>query len=246
MSAPFDASRHKLDNAASHIETAGQLVTEYQLAFPMTTVRVEMDQAVYPGIVGMKFVPSAPVPVKIPLAVGDAIHNMRSALDILAVEAVSLSGGNPKNVYFPFATDEDNLDDRIKSKNFHRASAEAIDLLKSFKPHSAGNELLRAIHDLDITDKHHLMIPTAEGAIIPYVKIGTNSFSNLKVSSSIADIAYPKSVTPIIVGHAECQIIFDPDGPIRHADVVPSLREMLQLCQSIVEAFAALFGAVEE
>src|SRR5918912_3111054 len=54
------------------------------------------------------------LPPEIPLTLGDAIHNMRTALDLLANDLVRLNGRSANGAYFPFSKDNDKLDDRIK------------------------------------------------------------------------------------------------------------------------------------
>ena len=47
---------------------------------------------------------------EIACCVGDAVHNLRSALDLLACEVVELSpGGNSNGVHFPFSPTEECL-----------------------------------------------------------------------------------------------------------------------------------------
>lgn len=67
-------------------------------------------------------------PPHIPLILGDAIHNLRTALDLLACDVVRQNNASAKGVYFPFAHDENGLETQIKEKKFHRASPEAIEL----------------------------------------------------------------------------------------------------------------------
>ena len=75
------------------------------------------------------------LPRKTGSILGDVVHNLRSSLDLLAVELVSINGGNVRNVYFPFASSEGELEDMIKRKNFHRAGSEAVETIKNIKPY---------------------------------------------------------------------------------------------------------------
>ncbi len=108
----------------------------------------------------MSGLPLAAVPGDPEAVIGDCTHNLRAALDLMACDLVRAAGGNDKHVYFPFAHQEADLEKMIKEKNFDRAGDDAVTLLKSFKPHRGGDELLRAMHDLDIEDKHKALIIT--------------------------------------------------------------------------------------
>src|SRR4051794_8992852 len=46
--------------------------------------------------------------------IGDAIHNLRAALDMMACELARQNGKSDKGVYFPISDTEPGLDDRIK------------------------------------------------------------------------------------------------------------------------------------
>ena len=105
-----------------------------------------------------------PVPTELATIIGDAIHNLRSTLDILASDVVRLNGQSNQGVYFPFAQRAADLDRQIKDKKFNRAHPDAVKLLRSFKPYPEGNKLLRALHELDIQDKHQALIPCAHAA----------------------------------------------------------------------------------
>ena len=168
-SSPFSASQAKLRNAKRHIETTVKLIAEYQKNNPMRWNNVA---AVGSGEKAIRFEVSAELPEDVILSAGDAIHNLRSCLDIAAVDAVRLSGGNTNNVYFPFADQEDNLETAIKKKNFHRAEQSFSKVVRSLKPFKGGNKMLRGIHDLDIMDKHIVLIATSHMAQIPFLKVG--------------------------------------------------------------------------
>ena len=94
------------------------------------------------------------IPEEAQVITGDIIHNMRASLDLLACEASRITSGTDKGVYFPFATSAAHLEEMIKSKRFILAGTDAVDRLRQIAPHHDGNPDLRAIHDLDVGDKH--------------------------------------------------------------------------------------------
>mgnify|MGYP001796659602 FL=1 len=155
-------------------------------------------------------------------AIGDCVHNLRSALDHLAVSCVEVVGGNTRNVYFPFAPDEETLEASIRRANFHRAPPEALDLLRSYKPYRNGNIALRALHDLDVTAKHKALVPA----------IG---------STKITGVIDPaKNITQDDITVETPRLVFHSDGPLGNEEILPTLTSILELIESIVDAFETL------
>lgn len=105
------------------------------------------------------------------LAVGDAIHNLRAALDLAAVEAVRCGGGSGNGVYFPFCESADKLEETMRARKIHRASTAVQGLIRKLKPYHGGNAALRALHDLDIADKHRSLIEIATTITTPCVRV---------------------------------------------------------------------------
>lgn len=235
---PFEASRAKIANAGEHIARVILLFEAYQQDAPMEARVEELAD----GGKGINFVPSKPLPVTTPLAVGDAIHNLRSAMDIMAGDVVRPSGGNAKGVLFPFANEENDYDIQIKKKNFHRASPEAIQLLKSMKPYTGRNIELRALHDLDLTDKHNWIIPTSRSATVPRMKIGGMIFIDCELESNEYDILVDAGVPCHITGPVFAQLAFSYDGPLPEQKVIATLHSLSKNVTGVVEAFATLFG----
>lgn len=109
------------------------------------------------------------------LLCGDAIHNLRTALDHAYWEIVSphVPEGDRASIQFPFSKTEARLDEAVKNRLAHRVSPKFFDAIIALKPHRepGGNELLYFIHEMDLLDKHRLLIPTGDytqisGAII--------------------------------------------------------------------------------
>lgn len=112
------------------------------------------------------------VPVKIPLILGDAIHNLRSALDHLARQIVEANGGTPNDdTAFPIFYDRESFEARFEGK-VHGARKDVLKLIEILKPYKAGNKLLWALHRFDMIDKHRLLITTAALAPLVVAQLG--------------------------------------------------------------------------
>ena len=94
----------------------------------------------------------------ISLIAGDAIHNLRSALDHLAASLVRDAGNTPsKQTYFPICQSPAHYvaESPGKIKGMRKTDIARIDLLK---PYLRGEDRLWGLHRMDITDKHDLIL----------------------------------------------------------------------------------------
>jgi hypothetical protein len=100
------------------------------------------------------------LPVEFSGALGDAVHNLRSAFDHIAIAfaAPPLGTGNPKNIYFPTGADRRAFVAELGRK-MKGASPDALRVIEELEPYDGGQHSLRALHELDIMDKHKLLIP---------------------------------------------------------------------------------------
>lgn len=190
------------------------------------------------------------VPANMALIIGDIIHNLRVSLDLLATDLVRINNKSPRKVYFPFANSKSEIDKQIKDKNFHRASDEAIALLRdAIKPFGGddGNGLLYALHNADIMDKHKLLIPVAMNPVIPRLLIRTpeggmacydyctwGSLPNFRFSKG-STVETPEPIFP--------EFHFGADLPsvLRTASVLEVISNLLIEVDGIVQTFKALY-----
>lgn len=223
MKHSFSAPQIKIDRARRHISELEQAVTDYVASAPL---KVFPKAVVVDGKPDIQItMEMTPPPEHLGAILGDILHNLRVVLDLAACDMVRSIGGDPKGVYFPFSDTADRLDERIRSQNFHRAGDDAIALLKTLQPYHHGNTKLRALHDLDIEDKHRNLLPQpffAQGPIInTYDETGTIN-PTVELNSEVIIFLFPA--------------IFD--GKMR--SLFPVLKDLVQLVDGIVEAFRAL------
>jgi hypothetical protein len=143
---PFEGSLLKLRRARVHIQELQTSIDAYTARKPIyrTARPVPNEPGYLTGEIVVREVP----PPEFAVILGDAIHNMRVSLDLLANDLVRIEGESTKNVYFPFAKSAVVLDEQIKNRNFHRAAPEAVGLLRKLAPYPGGNALLRDLHVL--------------------------------------------------------------------------------------------------
>lgn len=98
------------------------------------------------------------------IVIGDVLHNLRAALDHAywsCTEKHAKSDGERRSIQFPITPTEASLRDSVLPGLPSRVSQNFANALASLKPYrDGGNLLLCAIHDLDVMDKHKLLVPT--------------------------------------------------------------------------------------
>jgi len=100
------------------------------------------------------------------IIIGDILHNLRSSLDHAywnCTEKFTKSDGERRKIQFPIKPTEIALKSSVLPGLPSRVSKDFPAALESLKPYrDGGNRLLCAIHDLDVLDKHKLLIPTGD------------------------------------------------------------------------------------
>lgn len=93
---------------------------------------------------------------------GDIIHNLRSALDHLAMQLALL--GNPnlsdkelKQIEFPIAESPEKYENS-KARQLNGIRTDAMHAIDRLKPYKGGNDDLWNLHVLDIIDKHRTLL----------------------------------------------------------------------------------------
>jgi len=155
----FHESRLKIIRANSHIEELNSCIGEFlKTDFYSLTLKNNPDT-------GFNFVEftKKPLPDNIPLIIGDAVHNLRTALDFSVCEIVRNAGLSDVDTHFPFDKTRENLIDRIEKGEINRASPKIASLiLNKIQPYETGNFFLWALNQLDRADKHRLLIPVVD------------------------------------------------------------------------------------
>lgn len=237
----------KVARADRHIESLQNAILRYLRRHPFKLV----IQAGPNNTREMVFKVREEVPMETSAIIGDAIHNMRTALDILACDLVRLNGANDKGVYFPFSETDVDFDDMIKRRNMHRAAPAVVDLLRTMKPYHGGNAALRGIHDLDIADKHKALIPVGGLFRLPNIRIadetGTRGLIENVAVGFVRDGYVAVKVDAMRgaeIGReipGEYHLVFDMDVPFGAArPVVPTLQNLAQLTSGVIKSFETL------
>lgn len=171
-----------------------------------------------------------------PTVLGDAIHNLRAALDHAYCVLVKANGHTVKDrVNFPIHPKGDRAS--LKGSIDGHIAAEAgpseeirdyvVDTLQPYKD-GAGVKLI-SLHALDIADKHMVLLPVAHAAKVDTLVLSSGgSISGISfISHGKPAIAFPEGVT---VNQKESKVSFDilfgKGQPFELQPILPILRDL--------------------
>ncbi len=155
----FSAARLKVERAGKHINDLNIQIREFQKSNPYE-IQVEYDPRT--GNDFLKFVPTKGVPGIFMCIAGDALHNLRSALDFAISDIeFATTGKRTSNTNFPVRPTRNELVSAINGGLVKKAPNWVINFIVDvIQPYKGGNgNAIWAIHSLDIEDKHRLLIP---------------------------------------------------------------------------------------
>ncbi|MGB8986909.1 MAG: hypothetical protein WCC37_09925, partial [Candidatus Sulfotelmatobacter sp.] len=158
----FTGSRLKIERAKKHIN---DLHNEIASFLKSDSHLIGIEKHPETGYDTPKLTITKPSPEGLALIIGDAIHNLHSALDLAVCEVVRDKFGATAAAHVKFPFDGVSRDQFIrtqKGRKIAEASPAIFDLILSIEPYKGGNDTLCALHDLDILDKHELLIPMIE------------------------------------------------------------------------------------
>ncbi len=99
------------------------------------------------------------IPDIINLTIGDAVHNLRTALDHMAYQLVFANGrSSADHVHFPICDPCEKFTSAAHGGKIKGMSVGAKKLVRAVQPHVTGDNTLWYLHRLDIVDKHRLVI----------------------------------------------------------------------------------------
>ncbi len=149
----------KMDRAQEHLDRLDDEIRPWRTSKPYRLVRERHEVPVTEFRAKVRINP--PIPKPVPLLIGDAVHNMRSALDHLANALVIQNGKIPNtSTEFPLFADRPPSKSekaRFMSKIDKMSPAARRQIIR-LQPYHRGNdahfESLWILHRLDIIDKH--------------------------------------------------------------------------------------------
>lgn len=155
-------SRAKVERAKKHIQELEPVLKDFRDSDPYEVLR---DVETEPGYLIYRLHEKVPPPKReASLIAGDVIHNLRSALDLLYGELVAAKGTPPsESDVFPICKGRKQFETGALAQVKARLSAGAFKIMKALQPYPGGHEAFVQLHELDIIDKHRLLLTTTVG-----------------------------------------------------------------------------------
>lgn len=240
---PFEGPLRKVERGQKHAADLRVIIEDYA-----ERARLTFDarqSSTLPNHVNYHAAFDPAPPDEIPYILGDSIHNFRAALDLMICDIARLRGKSTDDLKFPFMSNEEALREKVYGAKYRRLGPDVQCALMDLKPYKEGNALLRGLHDLDIMDKHALILPMfAIGQYkldTPVVKVSGVYPTIEGALLCVARKDQPsENVLPTQVG--AIVPIFAAETPFPHQPVLDMLKDISALVADVVQGFADKFG----
>lgn len=243
----FSGSSRKIERANQHIQELNSSLTTF-LKTDFYSLHVNSNDAGQDVLT----LDSKPLPCDIPLVIGDAIHNLRAALDLMACEIVMKAGGTcTRYTNFPVRETRQELVGALNGGEIKVAGQDICDLiLDVIKPYKGGNEPLWSLHQLDIIDKHRLLIPIVSVTQLSGVCAHTENnvrFENIGLlvgeGGRLNVIATSAKLHITNYGQPTFGVFFRQGEPFENQPLVPTLHQLAQIVTGVVQAIEKAYLA---
>lgn len=249
---PFEGPRLKIRRAVHHIADLHEIFDDLTKGAGMGWVPVH-DHG---QNIEYCLVLNRELPEDAPVIIGDAIHCLRAALDLLICDIARMRGLPTDHLKFPFAKTEPNFS-KILRKEIAPIGQDLADAIEPLKPYTHGNADLVGLHDLDIADKHVTILPTylAAPARMTGLPGMINDIMRGAVGFGIDQIIHHYAVgqrvhvvkgthpNDLFTPHPQkLQPCFPKGLPFEREPVLFALNRLAQMVDEIVEDFAEKFA----
>jgi hypothetical protein len=202
----------KIDRANKHIGDLDSLWDACRVAHPNRT-RIERDPQ--SGDLHYFVEDMTPIPIQVPLIAGDAIQNLRTALDHLAWAMVKRAGGKvDTQTSFPIFESATDYADAKKgvTRKVQGLSSFAMQKLASHGPYKGGNDKLWILHRLNNIDKHRLLLtvghdvgvrtllPSEKRSLGAKFRVGRPGADSFKFEGMFMNFVQPITFVPLQIG----------------------------------------------
>lgn len=232
----------KIKRAYCHIHELESRVQDY-IKTDFYSISINEDPKT--GNQSLKFAVPEPVPEYFSLCIGDAIHNLRSALDILICSIVRCAGGDITKCEFPFSYDKEKLIKIMEKGEINKVRPDLIPfILDTIKPYKIGNLDIWNLNLLDNIDKHRLIIPVISVTQLSGISakddndnILTDLTASINNIGTINIINTTAKLHIISYGQRDITLIFDKGLPFESEPVIPKLHILADKTTSIIDSF---------
>jgi hypothetical protein len=191
--------------------------------------------------------PAVQLPAEdLPCAVGDAVHNLRSALDHIAAAIYLAAGVNPEEATFPIDTDRKSLVRKRKYQEIERLAPGLAKIISDYECMNGVGDRLIAMNHLDRADKHRLLIVIAVVAETKVLTINDENSPDDFPADTV--LVLPGNKAPAVASRAgrhnerstkaSVDIRFGKGEPFQDQSVIPTLHQLAQLVDKLIDTLS--------
>src|ERR1700677_1764619 len=254
MTKPFEAAEIKIERAKDHLQALQEEIESFFRrggAYVAFEIAAEYPRNIVGAMGCFTYRESEPIPTQWSAIIGDILHNLRASLDLVACDLHRLSNGNVNDlarVQYPFCKLETDLPDKMRERRLGNIDNRFKSIIEQTKPYKGGNPGLRAIHDLNIMDKHQTIIPTIAVVTIDWpiaMPNGQAQFTTGAAKKGQQLMVFQQMFCQLPIGSrikADFSVIFRDVAVFHGADVVKQLTACLESINFIVGLFKDAAG----
>ncbi len=236
----FDSARLKIKRADHHIS---DLKAQFDLFIKRDPYRLVVGENPQTGKASVQLKYREHIPDWFALIVGDAVHNLRTALDHMFWEVIGHDGGQ-QNHHTKFPAYQNRVDFEAGCKGIVTPSQSVKDTFKALEVFPGGRgDALYSLHRLDNADKHTVLMPilgVAKASLRVFRKDGSSQATGITVFGSRTNMLNLVDVPP--GGHVELHnnakatpdIFFDDVQGFQRKPIFPTLRSLRDaVCETL-------------
>lgn len=165
---PFEGPRSKIARADKHIAD----FRACHQALPNDLIQMIPNEDAETGYLRTTFSLAKPLPGDLKLTAADALYNLRSALDQAVCRCAVLAGKSPDRTYFPHGKNLAGFEAAVRAK-CQKVPDPVRRAIAALEPYYGGSGyLFRALHDLNLVDKHTDLIGVGTAILNPQLWTG--------------------------------------------------------------------------
>lgn len=158
----FAGEKAKLQRAKKHFAELVALVSEHMSSQPFRCSEIG-DSIIVRA--------EKQVPQEVNIVLGDVVHNLRAALDLLVCDLIRANGSQiTRDSAFPITTG--GIQASHVKKQLAGMSQSAVKVLSRITHNQAWNEALLTLHGLDIMDKHNALVAVGAATVRVHASVG--------------------------------------------------------------------------
>jgi hypothetical protein len=265
VSERLQGPREKVARAKEHVNDLNTKIAEFLASNPYAVVReVETETGDHVWRIKVREQP----PQRLATIAGDAVHNLRSALDLLVGQLVEANGNTPgKGTMFPIGGSQTEYESARGQRYIKGVSGAAQKAIDALKPYEGGNEALWRLHRLDANDKHQRLAVVGAAHVDVMTNLAARFFQEFarehgeeisldeipKYSIKPADTQFPiedgdeifrvaKAANPEMQENPEFgfQVALSDGEVVQGEPVIPTLTQLADYVENLVKGFAPL------